>query len=130
MVLDLFIKLVVRDMYYTKSPMVAGDGLEAKMHDFGVQAMDRRRIIPESWEGWTFWEYYLIDPEGNRYSPDQVKTSLFTMELAHELNGSPLQIRSLKQELKRRLSTPPPKIIVQWGDEEVVINAPLWKLKG
>jgi hypothetical protein len=113
--------------------MVAGDSLKAKMRYFGVQAMDtmdRRRIIPESWEGWTFWESYLIDPEGNRYSPDQVKTSLFTMELAHELNGSTLQIRSLKQELKRRLSTPPPKIIVQWGGEEVVINAPFWKLSG
>lgn len=116
-------------MYYAKSTMVAGDDLETKIQGFGVEAMDRRRIIPESWEGWTFWEYYLIDPEGNRYSPDQVKTSLLTMELAHQLRGSPLQVRSLKQELIRRLSTPPPEIILRWDGQETVINPPRWKLK-
>lgn len=87
------------------------------------------RTIPDSWVGWTFWESFLVDPSGNRYSPEQVQTSLFTMELAHELRGSPLQIRTLKQELARRLSTPPPEVVIRWNGEETIISPPLWKSK-
>lgn len=86
--------------------------------------MDVERI-PASWIGWKFWEDYLIDPQGNRYSPDMIKTSFLTMELAHELRGSPLQVLTLKKELQRRLTMPPPQVIIRWNGEETIINAPL-----
>jgi hypothetical protein len=102
MVLDLFIKLVVRDMYYTKSQ------------------------IPSSWKGWSFWEGFLVDPEGNRYSPSMVRTSIFTQELAHELTASPLQIYSLKRELKKRLNAlqESPEVIIRWHGEEIAVKLP------
>ena len=82
------------------------------------------RTIPDSWVGWTFWESYLIDPAGNRYSTDQIQTSLYTMELAHELRGSPLQILSLKRELLRKLEANPPRIVVDWDGVQTVILPP------
>lgn len=80
--------------------------------------------FPTEWYGWTFWESYLVDPQGNRYSPDMVRTSLYTMELAHELRGSPTQIRSLKAELKKRLQTPLPEIMISWNGEDMRIPIP------
>lgn len=54
-----------------------------------------------------------------------VRTSLFTQELAHELTGSPLQVHSLKQELRKRLATlqEAPEI-VRWHGQETVIRLP------
>lgn len=88
--------------------------------------MDYRRFNTP-WNGWTFWENYLVDPNGNRYSPEQIKTSFYTFELARELRGSTFQILSLKQELTRRLNAKPPEIIIRWDGQETVINPPLWK---
>lgn len=70
------------------------------------------------WLGWS-WIYgmYLVDPDGNRYSPDMIRSSVFAQQLQHDLLGSNLQIYSLKQELQRRIdSYKPPKIVVYWGD--------------
>lgn len=86
----------------------------------------RNRELPKHWKGWTFWENYLVDPDGNRYSPTMVKTSLFTQELAHELTGSPLQVRSLKAELKRRIARieESPEIVIRWNGQEVSVKLP------
>lgn len=70
------------------------------------------------WDGWS-WIYgmYLVDPNGNRYSPEMIQSSIFTQQLKRELMGTELKIYSLKQELQRRIdSYKPPKILVYWGD--------------
>lgn len=70
------------------------------------------------WPGWS-WIYgmYLVDPDGNRYSQERIRSSIFTQQLQYELLGSDLKIYSLKQELQRRIdSYKPPKIVVYWGD--------------
>lgn len=86
----------------------------------------RNKDKPKLWKGWTFWDGFLIDPEGNRYSPEMVRTSLFTQELAHELTGSPLQIYSLKRELRKRLDTlqESPEIVIRWHGQEVSVRLP------
>lgn len=83
--------------------------------------------MPPAWDGW-YWHdnLYLADCNGNRYSQDMVRSSLYTMELARELTGSPLKIQSLKQELQRRLEIPPPEVIVRWQGQETRIVAPGW----
>ncbi|MDD5392824.1 MAG: DUF3653 domain-containing protein [Thiothrix sp.] len=87
--------------------------------------MDNRNY-PTPWDGWTFWENFLIDPQGNRYSPEMVRASLFAAQLAHELTGSPLQILSLRNELKKRLNTPAPEITIKWNGQETTIKPPFW----
>ncbi|WP_298612889.1 hypothetical protein [uncultured Thiothrix sp.] len=73
--------------------------------------------LPKEWQSWYFWEYYLVDPDGNRYSVEMVRSSLFTLQLSHELRGSTLQIHSLKQELKQRIENLKQfqEITVTWG---------------
>ncbi len=89
----------------------------------------RRYPLPESWNGWSWTNQHLTDPQGNRYSPDMVRASIYAYELAHELTGSDLQVRSLKQALREKLATPPPEIIIRWQGEETIIKPPKWKLK-
>lgn len=79
--------------------------------------------LPKDWEGWYFWEHYLVDPEGNRYSVEMVRSSLLTLQLSHELRGSTLQIHSLKQELKQRIDHLKQfqEITVIWGSQTTTI---------
>lgn len=79
--------------------------------------------LPKAWSGWHFWEHYLVDPDGNRYSVEMVRSSLFTLQLSHELRGSTLQIHSLKQELKQRIENLQQfqEITVTWGNQTTVI---------
>lgn len=81
------------------------------------------------WNGWYWYADYLVDPNGNRYSEHMVRSSLYTMELSHELVGNPIQITSLKRELLKRLDTPPPEIIIRWEGEETSIIPPSWMFK-
>lgn len=81
----------------------------------------KRYEVP--WAGWG-WAYgmYLVDPEGNRYSQEMIRSSFFTLQLKHELVGSELKVLSLKGELERRIdSYKPPKVVVYWGDGEETI---------
>lgn len=86
----------------------------------------RNRELPTNWKGWTFWESYLVDPDGNRYSPDMVKTSIFTQELAHELTGSPLQVYSMKAQLQKRLKllAAEPEVVIRWNGQEITVKLP------
>lgn len=79
--------------------------------------------LPKTWQGWYFWEDYFVDPEGNRYSVEMVRSSLFTLQLSHELRGSTLQIRSLKQELHERLEDlrKYQTMTITWGDQSMEI---------
>ncbi len=75
------------------------------------------------WDGWG-WIYglYLVDPEGNRYSQEMVRSSFFTSQLKRDLTGSELTIRSLKLELEKRINaTPLPEILIRWNGEEIAI---------
>ncbi|MEZ5453426.1 MAG: hypothetical protein R3E93_11540 [Thiothrix sp.] len=91
--------------------------------------MDTRRLATP-WAGWGWYDdLYLVDPNGTRYSQDMIRTSAWTMELAHELTGSPLQVMVMKAELKKRLATPPPEILIRWNGQETRILPPSWKLK-
>lgn len=78
------------------------------------------------WEGWR-WIYglYLVDPEGNRYSQEMVRSSFFTSQLKRDLTGSELKVRSLKLELEKRLNgIPLPEVIIRWNGEETVVRLP------
>lgn len=81
------------------------------------------------WHGWYFWNGYLVDPDGNRYSQDTVKSSVWTQQLRHELTGTELKIYSLKQELEKRLAVPLPEIVIRWNGEETIIPVNLAKAK-
>lgn len=86
----------------------------------------RNWVLPKRWGGWTFWEGFLVDPDGNRYTPDMVKSSIFAQELMHELAGSPLQVYSLKRELKKRVDAlqDSPEIVIRWQGHEVSVKLP------
>jgi hypothetical protein len=87
------------------------------------------KTVSSPWYGWGWYDQlYLLDPQGNRYSPEMVRSSIYTAELAHQLTGSPLQIASMKAQLLRRLSTPSPEIVIRWDGQETVIKPPKWKL--
>jgi hypothetical protein len=66
---------------------------------------------PKDWKGWGFYECYLVDDAGNRYTPDMVKSSLFTYQLKHELTGSTGQVLSLKNILLTK--TQPKRIYLE-----------------
>lgn len=74
------------------------------------------------WDGWN-WIYgmYLIDPEGNRYSQEMIRSSIFTMQIKEAMVGTDLQIYCLKKELQKRLNAPVPEILIRWDGEEMVI---------
>jgi hypothetical protein len=82
------------------------------------------------WQGWNFADGYLVDPDGNKYSPDMIRSSIWTIQLKHELTGSELKIKSLKQELEKRLALPAPEIVIRWNGQETVIKPPIPKQKG
>lgn len=67
----------------------------------------------ESFHGWHLDkdEGILYDPDGNRYTPPRVRSSLETLEIANALLGTPLQVTSLKQRLLERLK--PIRLIVE-----------------
>lgn len=94
--------------------------------------MDTRRLITP-WKGWGWYDdLYLVDPDGNRYSQEDIKSSHFAHELAHHLTGSPLQVVVLRDRLRKRLQQleQPPEILIRWHGQETVIIPPGWKLKG
>lgn len=83
--------------------------------------------VKTPWNGWHWYDdLYLVDPSGNRYSPEMIQSALWTSELAHELTGSSLQIRVLRDELRKRLAIPPPQIVVRWNNQESIVEIP-WK---
>lgn len=55
-----------------------------------------------------------------------VKSALFTQELAHELTGNPLQVYSLKTELRKRLARleESPEVVIRWQGQESIIKLP------
>lgn len=76
------------------------------------------------WDNWYFWNGYLVDPDGNRYSADMVRSSVWTQQLKRELTGTELKIYSLKLELEKRLAMPLPEIVIRWNGEETIIQPP------
>lgn len=82
--------------------------------------------LPKRWKGWGFEHGYLVDENGNRYSPEMVKASLFAQQLAHELTGSPLQILSLRDELRKRVDAlqETPEVVIRWHGQEVIVKLP------
>jgi len=90
--------------------------------------MDTRRLVTP-WANWSWYDCYLVDPSGNRYSPEMVMTSLWAAELAHELPGSPLQVYSLRNELRKRLDAlkalnATPEIVIRWHGTETTFQLP------
>lgn len=92
--------------------------------------MDKFKRYETPWDGWS-WIYgmYLVDPDGNRYSPEMIQSSIFTQQLKQELTGTELKIYSLKLELEKRLAMPSPEIVIRWNGEETVIPVSLAKIK-
>jgi len=59
-----------------------------------------------------------------------VQTSLWAFELAHELTGSPLQVLSLRNELRRRVEnlrslSEVPEIVIRWRGVETSVSLPV-----
>jgi hypothetical protein len=88
-----------------------------------TKKLDPFRCFETPWDGWQ-WLYgmYLVDPDGNRYSQEMIKSSIVAMQLQNELLGSSLKIYSLKQELERRLSLVEPEVILRWNGQETVLK--------
>lgn len=55
------------------------------------------------WGGWVVDGDFLLDPGGNHYHRDEIRAIFFTRQLTQELRGSTLKVRSLKQELERKI---------------------------
>lgn len=93
-----------------------------------IEAEKPKKVDPHKhyetpWDGW-HWIYgmYLVDPEGNRYSQEMVRSSFFTSQLKRDLTGSDWKIRSLKLELEKKLNAIPiPEILIRWNGEETII---------
>lgn len=85
--------------------------------------MDRFKEYETPWEGWN-WIYgmYLVDPDGNRYSQEMIRASLFALQYKRALLGTELKIYSLKKELEKRIQVAEPEIIVRWEGQETVIK--------
>lgn len=76
------------------------------------------------WENWYFWNGYLVDSDGNKYSQEMIRSSVWTQQLKRELTGTELKIFSLKQELERRLAIQEPEIVIRWNGQETVVKPP------
>lgn len=85
--------------------------------------IDTRRL-GTPWEGWAWYEDYLVDPDGNRYSPEMIKTSFFTSQLHRELVGSTGIIRSLRKELEQRLRelNSTPEVVIRFNGQETIVR--------
>ncbi len=76
--------------------------------------MDDRR---KYWAGWRFRGRYLFDPAGNRYHQNEINAIFYQRQLHQELMGTPFKVKSLKQELERKIkATAPPEVVVKFGD--------------
>lgn len=88
---------------------------------------DYHRVL-DAWKGWSWNDCYLQAPDGTRFSPDMVRASLFAFELAHELTGSPLQVFSLRNELRKRIASLSsvqnltPEVVIRWNGQETVVK--------
>lgn len=77
------------------------------------------------WSGWIVDGDFLIDPAGNHYHRDEIRSIFFTRQLVYELRGSDLKVRSLKQELERKLELmKPPVVVIQWPNREIRLSHP------
>ncbi len=83
--------------------------------------------VETPWDNWYFWNGYLVDPDGNRYSADMVRSSIWTQQLKRELTGTELKIYSLKQELERRLAATEAEIIIRWNGQETSIKPNIYR---
>ncbi|MFM2319628.1 MAG: hypothetical protein RLZZ215_2249 [Pseudomonadota bacterium] len=83
---------------------------------------DQSKRYETPWDGWG-WIYgmYLIDPDGNRYTQEMIRSSIFAIQLQRELVGTENRIWSLKKHLEKQLNTPSPEIVIRWNGEETVI---------
>ncbi len=71
----------------------------------------------QHWDGWWFDRHFLVDPAGNAYNQNDIRSVFFTRQLHKEIRGTPLKVLSLKRELERRIrATALPEIIVRYGD--------------
>jgi hypothetical protein len=86
--------------------------------------MTDTRRLGTPWEGWGWYEDYLVDPDGNRYSPEMIKTSIFTSQLHRQLVGSTGVIRSLRKELEQRLRelNSTPEVIIRFNGQETIVR--------
>ncbi len=84
---------------------------------------DTRRLVTP-WEGWGWYEDYLVDPDGNRYSPEMIKTSIFAFQLHREIVGSTGVICSLRKQLEERLSrlSSEPEVTIRFNGYETVVR--------
>lgn len=85
------------------------------------------QVQAADWKGWRFDGKYIVDPWGNKYHQNEVREIFFTRQLIRELTGSTLQVRSLKEELKRKIEAiQPPKIIIEYpdGSQKVISYTP------
>lgn len=82
----------------------------------------RRFMLP--WEGWTWSENYLVDPDGNKYTPDLIKSSIFTYQLKQALVGSSGTVLSLRKELEARIArfNSVPEIVIRFAGTETVVH--------
>jgi hypothetical protein len=81
-----------------------------------------RLVTP--WQNWTWYDNYLVDPDGNRYSADMIRSSIFTLQLKQALVGSPSTVLSLRKQLEERLSrlSSEPEVTIRFNGYETVVR--------
>lgn len=54
----------------------------------------------ETWDGWRFVGRWLIDPEGNRYAPEDLRASYWLRQAWRARAGTESEIRFLAEYLR------------------------------
>lgn len=86
--------------------------------------MSDTRRLGTPWAGWGWYEDYLVDPDGNRYSSEMIKISFYTAQLHRELVGSTGLVSSLKKELEQRIKDlkAEPEVVIRFAGHETVVR--------
>lgn len=73
-----------------------------------------------NWSNWGCDGNYLIDEDGNRYSPLDVKQCFFGRQLYKELTGTQFVIRTMKEHLARKIKTDNNPLAIPFDVSELI----------
>lgn len=82
---------------------------------------------PECWNNWFYDRHFLVDPEGNEYSINEIRAIFWNRQLIESLTGTTSNIASLKKHLETRLKAQPAHINISLNDQHCTIKE--WKIQ-
>ena len=83
---------------------------------------DKRQLV-QLWDGWVFDGEFIINDKGYKWNRQDLYEAFMSKQLYREFTGYASNILFIKHELQKRIDAmKPPKIVLNWNDQEITIN--------